>query len=209
MTFIVALLGAESTGKTTLSQQLAEALRAEGWRVAVVAEYLREFCERSARVPLSTEQTAIAAEQSRRIAAATQDHDIVVADTTALMIAVYSDLIFADTSLYDNALRDHARCDLTLLTALDIPWQPDGLQREGPHVQGPVDALIRAALQRGRIDHAVVAGSGEARSAAALSAVRHAMRSHDAAPTTQARWHWQCAHCGDTACERHGLLKLN
>ena len=209
MAFVVALLGAESTGKTTLSQQLAEALRADGQRVAVVAEYLREFCERATRVPMQTEQAAIAAEQTRRIAVAAAEHEIVVADTTALMIAVYSDLIFAETSLYDAALRDHARCDLTLLTALDIPWQPDGLQREGPHVQGPVDALIRAALQRGRIDHAVVAGSGEARSAAALSAVRYAMRSTNDGPAAEPRWQWQCVHCGDTACERHGLLKLS
>ena len=94
--FVVALLGAESTGKTTLAQELGQALDARGERVAVVGEYLREFCDREARTPRIDEQRDIAAEQTRRIAAAAHTHDIVIADTTALMIAVYSDHVFGD-----------------------------------------------------------------------------------------------------------------
>ena len=67
--FVIALLGAESTGKTTLARELGTALAGRGERVAVVAEYLREFCEREGRTPRREEQRGIAAEQSRRIAA--------------------------------------------------------------------------------------------------------------------------------------------
>ena len=44
--FVIALLGAESTGKTTLALGLRETLNASDRRVVVVTEYLREFCER-------------------------------------------------------------------------------------------------------------------------------------------------------------------
>src|SRR5262245_11276513 len=91
---IVALLGTESTGKTTLSHALALSLRAAGHDAVVVAEYLREFCDRAGRTPTREEQLAIAREQARRIEAATARHAIVIADTTPLMIAVYSDWVF-------------------------------------------------------------------------------------------------------------------
>ena len=173
--FVVALLGAESTGKTTLAAELGAALAARGVAVEVVGEVLREFCDTHARTPRRDEQAAIAAAQSARIAAAARRADVVVADTTALMIAIYSDLVFADTSLYDEALAAQRRFDLTLVTALDLPWQADGLQRDGAHVRAPVDAKLRAALARGGIAATTVAGAGPARVAAALAAIDAAL----------------------------------
>jgi len=173
--FVVALLGAESTGKTTLATELAEALGAPGRRVAVVGEVLREFCDREARTPRRDEQAAIAGEQSRRIAAAAAGAEIVVADTTALMIAVYSDLVFGDRSLYAAAEAEQRRYGLTLLTALDLPWQADGLQRDGPHVREPVDRQLRAALGRAGVAFEPVSGRGSERLAAALAATDRAL----------------------------------
>lgn len=201
--FVVALLGAESTGKTTLAAQLGARLTEHG-RVAVVHEVLREFCDRHGRTPQVHEQAGIAAEQTRRIDEAARGHDIVVADTTALMIAVYSDLVFGDTSLYERALAQHRRADLTLLTALDLPWQADGLVRDGPHVREPVDARVRAALASAALPFAVVGGQGPQRIAAALAAVRRAL-APPAQDSGRARWHWTCERCGDADCERHRL----
>lgn len=206
MVLTVALLGAESTGKTTLAADLARVLTAEGRRVTVVPEYLREFCEAQGRTPRPEEQVGIATEQGRRItAAAAEGPDLVIADTTALMIAVYSDLLFDDPGLYPLAFGAHRGYGLTLLTALDVPWQADGLQRDGPHVRAPVNTKVRAALARGGIAYAVVSGTGEARVESALTAVRHALRSPAAAHEARAnpRWTWSCDRCSDGDCERH------
>jgi len=203
--FVITLLGAESTGKTTLAHALADTLAAQGHRVATVPEYLREFCDRERRTPRIDEQRGIAAEQTRRIAAAAASHDIVVADTSALMIAVYSDQVFGDRSLYDEALAAHAHCDLTLLTALDLPWQADGLQRDGPHVREPVDAKVRAALARAALEWAVVFGHGAQRLANALAAIE---RRRQPPAAEGRRWRWVCERCGDADCERHWLPTL-
>jgi nicotinamide riboside kinase len=173
--FVVALLGAESTGKTTLAAAIGAALAARGRCIVIVDEALREFCVEHGRTPRQEEQPGIAREQARRIDTAASDAEIVVADTTALMIAVYSDLVFADTSLYAFAEAEHAGIDVTLLTALDLPWQGDGLQRDGAHVQGPVDALVRAALQRAGAPFDQVSGSGPARLASALESIDRAL----------------------------------
>ena len=173
--FVVALLGAESTGKTTLARDLGEALAARGRRAVVVTEALREFCAERGRTPRRDEQAALAAEQTRRIESAAGDAEIVVADTTALMIAVYSELVFDDTGLYPDAETAQRRCDLSLVTALDLPWQADGLQRDGAHVRAPVDALVRAALARAGVAFATVDGTGAARLRAALALVEAAL----------------------------------
>jgi nicotinamide riboside kinase len=210
---VIALLGAESTGKTTLSRSLAGALAADGHAVALVPEYLREFCEAAGRTPRVDEQAGIAAEQDRRIAAAAEAlpaGGFVVADTTALTIAVYSEQVFGDISLYADALAAHRRCTLTLLAALDLPWNADGLMRDGPHVREPVDTLFRRALASARLPYSVVSGQGPARLAAALAAVRHRMARDDiddeAGPGRAPRWQWHCDRCGDADCERHLLL---
>ncbi len=206
--FVIALVGAESTGKTALAAALQAALASPQRSVACVPEYLREFCDEHGRTPLPHEQALIGAEQTRRIAAAANGHAIVIADTTALMTAVYSDIVFGDLSLYPACEAAHARCQLTLLTALDLPWQPDGLQRDGPHVREPVDALVRAALGRARVGYAVVSGLGAARTAAALASVQRALDPPPAAEPGSARrpWQWHCDRCSEPGCERHALL---
>ena len=179
---VIALVGAESTGKTELARALAQRLQERGTPTTLVSEYLREWCEREGRTPRPDEQQAIANEQTRRIDAAAA-LGVVVADTTALMTAVYSEQLFADTTLYDGALAAQRRYAITLLTALDLPWVADGHQRDGPHVREPVDTLLRGLLQAHRLPFAVVGGTGEARMAQALAAVAPLLRGH-AIPAT-------------------------
>ena len=199
--FVIALLGAESTGKTTLARALRNALDDGSRSVACVDEYLREFCDAHRRTPRREEQRHIADTQTQRITEAADQHDIVIADTTALTIAVYSEQVFGDTSLYPTAEAEHARCDLSLLNALDLPWQADGLQRDGPQLREPVDALLRAALARAGVAYSVVSGLGPQRLANALACVQRAMNP----PNPNSRWSWVCERCGDGACERHRL----
>jgi len=173
--FVVALLGAESSGKSTLARELAAALVADGRTAVAIDEGLRGFVAEHGRTPHRDEQAALAREQTERIVAAGRDAEIVVADTTALMVAVYSDLVFEDGGLYEDAEKTQRGYELTLLTALDLPWVADGLQRDGEHVRASVDERIRAALERAQIAFEVIAGSGPVRLDAALAAVRFAL----------------------------------
>ena len=74
--FVIALLGAESTGKTTLAAALGQTFRSSGKTAAVVDEYLREFCDQHARTPTQAEQHHIACEQTRRIEEMAQRLDV-------------------------------------------------------------------------------------------------------------------------------------
>jgi nicotinamide riboside kinase len=212
---VITLLGAESTGKTTLALALRDALLNEPSAftahitkpsVAVVPEYLREFCDRHGRTPYQQEQSQIAEEQTRRIESAAASNDLVIADTTALMIAVYSDQVFGDTSLYPSAQEAQKRYALTLVTALDLDWRPDGLQRDGPHVREPVDARVRAALERAQCAYSVIYGRDASRVSAALACVERAVSPPPSANDSASGWQWHCERCGESNCERHALL---
>lgn len=217
--WIFAVVGAESTGKSTLAEALCVRLtEATGWRCTWVPEYLREWCEREGRTPAAHEQEAIAAEQARQIEAAAAGHDIVIADTTPLMTAVYHRQVFGDASMDAAAIAWQRRCTLTLLTALDLPWLADGYIRDGEHVREPVDAMVRAALIGAGLPFVVIAGSGEARVEAALDAVAPFLRRGDSpAPglftrlaerdAAQPEWRWVCESCDVPDCE-HAALKL-
>jgi len=202
---VVAIVGAESTGKTALAQALVDEWQRQGLDAVVVPEYLRQFCDQAGRTPTATEQALIADTQTNAIAYAASRHAWVVADTTALMTAVYSEMVFGDTSLYDMALAAHARADLTLLTALDLPWEADGLQRDGPHVREPVDGLVRQALMRAGLPFVTVGGQGLARVEQAWSAVAHHWRERTDEDNNRPRWRWVCEKCDDGDCEQHVL----
>ena len=169
MAIRIAIVGAESTGKTVLAQALARRIgELAPLRCTWVGEVLREWCGAQGRTPRADEQAAIAGEQWRRIDAAARAHDVVVCDTTPLMTAVYSAMIFGDASLEARAIEFQRGCDATLLTALDLPWIADGLQRDGPHVREPVDTRVRAQLRAHGLRWSVVRGTGQARQDSAI-----------------------------------------
>ena len=216
----IALLGAESTGKSQLASDIAAHLCASGQNAVAVSEYLREWCEREGRTPQRGEQAHIAQTQQERIEAAAKDAAWVIADTTPLMTAVYSEFIFQDTSLTVSALAYQKTFDLTLLTGLDMPWQADGIQRDGAHVRAPVDALLRDKLQSAGIAFDLIYGSGEQRTRHALQAIarlKHAQIATnsiascaDNTPTNEQKgskkWQWNCEKCSDPDCE-HRLFR--
>jgi nicotinamide riboside kinase len=205
----IALLGAESTGKTRLAHELAVHLCHQGKRAESVPELLREWCMREGREPRPEEQLPIARDQESRVDGAERRAEVVIADTTALMVAIYSGQLFEDGELHRFALERQRRYDITLLCALDLPWVADGLHRMGPEVRESVDAQIRSALERAHVPFRVVYGSGEERLLNALAAIDSAS-SEDRRATAAARpWSWSCEKCGDPDCEHRLFTGLS
>jgi nicotinamide riboside kinase len=220
----IAILGAESTGKTALAQALADRIATlTGLRTRCVDEWLRDWCAQAGRTPHPDEQLAIAQHQHALIDEAAASCDVVVCDTTAVMTAVYSEMLFNDPSIEPFAVAQQRRCHLTLLTALDLPWVADGIQRDGPHVREPVDTRVRSLLQRHALPWSLVAGVGERRVEMALDALTPLLRwrqqptqglftrlaERDARQGAgQAASPWRCVDCDSPECEHATLVRL-
>jgi HTH-type transcriptional regulator, transcriptional repressor of NAD biosynthesis genes len=214
---VVTLLGGESTGKTSLAQALCECLNRQGLSTHLVPEHLRRWCETQGRAPRAEEQTGLARTQARLIdeAAARQHVQVVLADTTPLVIAAYSELYFKDTGLLPEARDWQRQVDLTLLMGLDLPWVSDGFFRESEAVRDATDAVLRRELQLAGVSFQTIYGQGPARLEQALRVLGRALGRDLVAPNpawSQGRRPWTCEKCSDPDCEHRlfsGLLARN
>jgi len=193
----IAILGAECTGKSSLLAALQTHWQTRGAKVHVVHEVLRQWCDQRGRTPLAHEQLAIAHAQAALAEHATEA-DYLIADTSPLMTAIYSDVLFQDSSLYPFALNHQRIYQHTLVAGLDLPWQADGIQRDGPDMRRRVDARLRDVLQREGLAFNMVYGSGPARLASALAVLEPGAST---VPQARGSWRWLCDKCSDADCE--------
>lgn len=175
------LLGGECTGKTALAQALEQALALAPADpitprpVNVVPEALRDFTQRTNRPPLRHEQEEIWKHQSqllRTAKLASTDEGLVVCDPAPLMTALYSVQYFDDDSLLPRALEATDLGDVIVVCSPDIPWEPDGIQRDGPQARQRTHELLETLiLPRLRNKVIVVSGSLDERLAQVVSQV--------------------------------------
>ncbi|MCC2958552.1 ATP-binding protein [Massilia sp. IC2-477] len=159
----VAILGAESSGKSTLAEHLAVRY-ATVW----VPEYLREFVDTQARVPFESDQYPIARTQrEREMEAAKRATRFLFCDTTPLMTALYSRQYWGRVDPQLARLDSRHDYAWTFVTAPDSPWEPDGLQRESEEVRQKVHRMLVETLELRAIPYVLLAGSLEARMAQA------------------------------------------
>lgn len=161
----IAIVGAESTGKSTLTAALASR-----YDTAWVPEYLRQFVELHARVPFEDDQLAIARTQlAHEDALAASARGLLFCDTTPLMTAVYSDIYWGRVPPALEALAGAHAYAVTFVAAPDGPWVPDGLQRESAAVRLRVHQALLARLRRQGIAYVLLEGSLTARLARAAA----------------------------------------
>lgn len=219
----IAILGAEGTGKSWLLQALAESIGGAASKqrtlnpspsVQTVHEAPRSWCAREGRTPQAHEQLGMAQAQAQAVKEAQADW--VIAETTPLLTAVQSHLLFDDTRLYPMALAHHAVYEHTLLTGLDLPWVAEGLQRDVPPMRAHVDRLLRQALDQAGLRYKVVYGQGPKRLGNALMALglhnpgadEHSTREEAQFGLDRGRKSWQCNDCSDPDCERQLFQRL-
>jgi len=193
----VAVLGAECTGKSSLVTALQTHWQARGAIVRVIPEVLRQWCDQQGRTPLAQEQSAIAQAQAD-LAEQAEGGDFLIADTSPLMTAIYSDVLFQDPSLYPFALKHHRLYHHTLVTGLDLPWQADGIQRDGLAMRERIDARLRDVLRHEGIGFSMVYGLGAQRLAGALAVLEPGAST---LPQARSSWRWLCDKCSDADCE--------
>ena len=177
----VVIVGAESTGKSTLAAELADA-RGTAW----VAEYGREHAEeklgslRVSRPAAVMEDVAwddsdfetIAAEQQRREErAAGESGPVLIADTDAFATAVWCERYLGRQSLEVETIAARSRPALYLLTHHDdVPFVQDGT-RDGERVRAWMTQRFAERLDATARRWQWIRGTRDERRAAALVAI--------------------------------------
>jgi len=159
----VVLFGPESTGKTTLSEQLAR-----HYNTVWVPEYAREYlqnkwnnerktCEPHDLLPIAKGQMKL---ENDLVKKATK---ILICDTDLLETKVYSEAYYVGHC--DPILEKHAiqnEYDLYLLTYIDVPWVGDDL-RDKPNEREYMFNFFKETLERYNRKFITLTGNKETR----------------------------------------------
>jgi NadR type nicotinamide-nucleotide adenylyltransferase len=163
----VVLIGAESTGKTTLAQRLAA-----HYGTVWTPEYARLFVEQEKRPPVYEDVKVIALGHLHAVATMLpQAHRVHYCDTDLIATYVYSRYYFGNCPDWVEQASYAQHAALYLLTATDIPWEPDPDQRESPEARNRLQVFFVDELQRRGVFYVPIMGPAEERLSTAVAAV--------------------------------------
>jgi HTH-type transcriptional repressor of NAD biosynthesis genes len=167
----VVLFGPESSGKTTLSRQLARYYHTV-WAPEFAREYLqnkwnneRKTCEAEDLIPIAIGQMKLENKLAKRA------DKILICDTDLLETKVYSEEFyggFVDENL-DKAANEN-QYDLYLLTYIDTPWEEDDL-RDRPEQRLEMFNAFETALKKHNRPYILLKGDRETRLKDATEAI--------------------------------------
>jgi HTH-type transcriptional regulator, transcriptional repressor of NAD biosynthesis genes len=163
----VVILGSESTGKTTLAQDLAR-----HFGTVWVPEYAREYLANRTCTHADIDVIGRGQDASEQ-RLARKANRVLICDTDLLTTWFWSHLYFGRCPAWIEAA-SRRQADLYLLTAPDVPWVADGL-RDRPHMRQEIDAAFRAALAERGFPYTVISGTWAERFATAVAAIEEVM----------------------------------
>ncbi len=162
----IALIGPESTGKTTLCEQLAE-----HFKTVWVPEYSREYISKLHRsytledIEYCTRQQIEQEDQLIESA-----NHFLFSDTELIVAKVWCEDVFKNCPGWIEEEITKRNCDLYLLTEYDLPFKEDPV-RENPHRRNYFYDLYKSELEKRKFDFAIINGIGNERFENALKAI--------------------------------------
>jgi NadR type nicotinamide-nucleotide adenylyltransferase len=163
----VVVTGSECTGKTTLAEALAE-----HYGSVFVPEYVRQYVSEKGAAPEYRDVEAIARGQieleNRPAAEASR---LLVQDTDLLSTVVYSRHYYGSCPQWIEYVLRARAADLYLLADIDVPWAPDGDQRDRGDRREEMQQLFRQALIDRRLEFTEIRGPRGDRLETAISAI--------------------------------------
>lgn len=171
----VVFFGPESTGKTTLSQDLAA-----HFKTTWAAEYMREYLQKKWDVTKETCQFSdlipIAQGQIKNEAFAEKNaNKVVFYDTNLLQLKVYSEIYYngnCSPEIEEEAL--NRTYNLYFLLYIDIPWEADDL-RDKPNDREAMFQHFERALKNNGISYRTLKGDYSKRLETAKNIVEKAL----------------------------------
>lgn len=170
----IVVLGAESTGTTTLARDLATALKAP-W----VPEIGRPYTE--SLMPFASWSNddfyAIGRlQQSYEREIAARSNGVIVCDTNTVATELWQRRYMGATTKQMKAIASADKADLYIITADEIPFVQDGL-RDGEHIRHEMHQWFLARIKKTGVPSIVVSGQPADRLAAGLKAARKTIES--------------------------------
>lgn len=157
----VVVTGSESTGKTTLTKALAE-----HFDCPYSLEAARLYLEEQGRILTVDDISPIAMRQIElEETAIRQARGLVIHDTDLLSTLIYAQHYYGVSPEWIRKMATERVADLYLLCDIDLPWIPDGLQRDSGSTEQRLDIHHQFIdlLENSGQPWSLIQGSGQAR----------------------------------------------
>ncbi len=166
----IAFYGPESTGKTTLAQQLADEFQSL-WVPEFARDYLQkkwdatqQICQPEDLLPIAIGQIQLENE------ALSKANQYLFCDTNLLVTKVFSDIYYGYCDpIIASAAKDH-NYDLVFLTDVDFPWEKDDL-RDKPESRQESLAVFEQELIKNKTPYIKLSGNKEERLSKAINII--------------------------------------
>ena len=167
----ISVVGAESTGTTTLARHLAE-----HYKTVWVPEYGREYCEKLQAAPVDLWKYEWRSEELVEIAHMQQEMEdclaheanrILICDTDVLSTGIWHERYMKTRSPEIEGIAAVQRHDLYLLTDCDLPFVKDGL-RDGESIREWMTQRFAQVLTERGLPWMRISGCGPERLEAAI-----------------------------------------
>ncbi|MEL0643973.1 ATP-binding protein [Olleya sp. Ti.3.14] len=175
----IVLFGPESTGKTTLSQQLARHYHSV-WVPEYARDYLqnkwnneRKTCETHDLLPIAMGQMSMENHLAKKT------DSVLICDTDLLETKVYSETYYSGTC--DPILEKYAiknTYDLYFLTYIDTPWEADDL-RDKPEEREAMFETFKSTLIKYNRPYVLLKGDKKTRLQLAIKHIDLLLAKHN------------------------------
>src|ERR1700743_1770645 len=162
----IAVVGPESTGKSTMSAYLAK-----HYNTVWVPEFARDYCANlTAPCTWQDEINMFEGQLALEAEILPQANNLLICDTTFITVKIWSDYTFGRSpqEVLDE-LPKHPY-DLYLLLDIDLPWQEDPL-RCFPHMREHFMDVWYKELDELKANYVLISGTGQERYDSAVKAI--------------------------------------
>lgn len=159
----IAITGPESSGKTTLAEDLAN-----HYQTHFAPEYSRKFLAKNKNYT-QADLDSIAQGQLNEIKNI-QHNQLVIADTEMLVMKIWSLVVFKSVSDFIEKAFQAQQFDLYILCSPDIPWQFDEL-RVDENNRDYLFELYHFELKKNNLPFIIVSGTKQERIEKVLQAI--------------------------------------
>jgi NadR type nicotinamide-nucleotide adenylyltransferase len=161
----IAIIGPECTGKTTLSQQLAEHFNAE-W----IPEYARQYITELEGKYAMDDVVFIAKKQIDEFDFSDDSaYNQIFFDTNLIITKVWFDVAFDECPDWVEDAIVTRKFDYHLLCNTELPWEPDIVRENGGKKRERLFNIYEQELKKRGFPYGIVAGDGDSRLTNALT----------------------------------------
>jgi len=162
----IAIVGPESTGKSTMSAYLADY-----YHTIWVPEFARDYCAALTGPPtIEDEVNMFVGQVALEKELSPKANQILICDTTFITVKIWSDAFFGYTPQVVLDELPKYKYDLYLLLNIDLPWQDDPL-RDFPNQREHFMEVWHQELQALNANYVTISGTGDDRYENAVKAI--------------------------------------